>query len=180
MVERGGPGGDPDPTWYCGVCFNCARGLRPPASGCAREGSGRRTATPAWGATAARRPSCCGCPTPTPTVSRCRANPGTTLEDDLVLLADAFVTGWHATELAQVPGGFDRRGVRRRHHRPARRLQLPAQGRPPRSTSSTRCPRRLDKAGQLAAVPSTTARGTRSSRSASCAGRAACRPARRR
>jgi glutathione-independent formaldehyde dehydrogenase len=31
--------------------------------------------------------------------------PGDELEDDLVLLADAFVTGWHATELAGVAAG---------------------------------------------------------------------------
>ena len=31
--------------------------------------------------------------------------PGDNLEDDLVLLADAFVTGWHATVLAQVTAG---------------------------------------------------------------------------
>src|ERR1700677_1991719 len=31
--------------------------------------------------------------------------PGDDLEDDLVLLADAFVTGWHATELANVTAG---------------------------------------------------------------------------
>jgi glutathione-independent formaldehyde dehydrogenase len=31
--------------------------------------------------------------------------PGDELEDDLVLLADAFVTGWHATELAGVFAG---------------------------------------------------------------------------
>lgn len=31
--------------------------------------------------------------------------PGDELEDDLVLLADAFVTGWHATELARVSAG---------------------------------------------------------------------------
>jgi glutathione-independent formaldehyde dehydrogenase len=40
--------------------------------------------------------TCCG---PVP------GEPGDELEDELVLLADAFVTGWHATELAQVTLG---------------------------------------------------------------------------
>lgn len=87
---------------FCGLCFNCARGDSAASCGSSPAASAPPTAMPAWAPTGAPRPSGCGCPSPTPTACACPGEPGDELEDDLVLLADAFVTGWHATELAEV------------------------------------------------------------------------------
>ncbi len=90
---------------YCGVCVNCARGLsaaclrvRPGGFGAAYGYAGMG---PYRGAQAEllRVPFADANCIPVP------GQPGDELEDDLVLLADAFVTGWHATELAQVSAG---------------------------------------------------------------------------
>jgi glutathione-independent formaldehyde dehydrogenase len=90
---------------YCGVCINCARGLsaaclrvRPGGFGAAYGYAGMG---PYRGAQAEllRVPFADANCIPVP------GEPGDELEDDLVLLADAFVTGWHATELAQVGAG---------------------------------------------------------------------------
>jgi glutathione-independent formaldehyde dehydrogenase len=114
VVERAGPAvemvkpGDRVviPTHlYCGVCVNCARGLsaaclrvRPGGFGAAYGYAGMG---PYRGAQAEllRVPFADANCVPVP------GQPGDDLEDHLVLLADAFVTGWHATELARVfPG----------------------------------------------------------------------------
>ncbi|MGW0593613.1 glutathione-independent formaldehyde dehydrogenase [Streptosporangium sp. NPDC002607] len=90
---------------YCGVCVNCARGLsaaclrvRPGGFGAAYGYAGMG---PYRGAQAEllRVPFADANCVPVP------GEPGDDREDDLVLLADAFVTGWHATELAQVTAG---------------------------------------------------------------------------
>jgi glutathione-independent formaldehyde dehydrogenase len=90
---------------YCGVCVNCAQGLsaaclrvRPGGFGAAYGYAGMG---PYRGAQAEllRVPFADANCIPVP------GEPGDELEDDLVLLADAFVTGWHATELAQVTPG---------------------------------------------------------------------------
>ncbi|MGC2176208.1 MAG: glutathione-independent formaldehyde dehydrogenase [Acidimicrobiales bacterium] len=90
---------------YCGVCVNCARGLsaaclrvRPGSFGAAYGYAGMG---PYRGAQAEllRVPFADANCIPVPGEARDE------LEDDLVLLADAFVTGWHATELAQVTPG---------------------------------------------------------------------------
>ncbi|GAA3515709.1 threonine dehydrogenase-like Zn-dependent dehydrogenase [Streptosporangium album] len=90
---------------YCGVCVNCARGLsaaclrvRPGGFGAAYGYAGMG---PYRGAQAEllRVPFADANCIPVP------GEPGDDREDDLVLLADAFVTGWHATELAQVTAG---------------------------------------------------------------------------
>ncbi len=90
---------------YCGVCVNCARGLsaaclrvRPGGFGAAYGYAGMG---PYRGAQAEllRVPYADANCIPVP------GEPGDDLEDELVMLADAFVTGWHATELARVfPG----------------------------------------------------------------------------
>jgi glutathione-independent formaldehyde dehydrogenase len=90
---------------YCGVCVNCARGLsaaclrvRPGGFGAAYGYAGMG---PYRGAQAEllRVPYADANCIPVP------GEPGDDLENDLVMLADAFVTGWHATELARVfPG----------------------------------------------------------------------------
>ena len=87
------------------MCVNCARGLsaaclrvRPGGFGAAYGYAGMG---PYRGAQAEllRVPYADANCIPVP------GEPGDELEDDLVMLADAFVTGWHATELARVfPG----------------------------------------------------------------------------
>jgi glutathione-independent formaldehyde dehydrogenase len=87
---------------FCGLCFNCIRGytaaclrVRPGSFGAAYGYAGMG---PYRGAQAEllRVPyadaNCVSLP----------GEPGDDSEDDFVLLADAFVTGWHATELAEV------------------------------------------------------------------------------
>src|SRR5580704_13265269 len=90
---------------YCGVCVNCARGLsaaclrvRPGGFGAAYGYAGMG---PYRGAQAEllRVPYADANCIPVP------GEPGDKLEDALVLLADAFVTGWHATELARMYAG---------------------------------------------------------------------------
>ena len=84
---------------YCGVCVNCARGysaaclrVRPGGFGAAYgyAGMGPYRGAQAEGLRVPYADANC---VPVP------GEPGDELEDDLVLLADAFVTGWHATEL---------------------------------------------------------------------------------
>jgi glutathione-independent formaldehyde dehydrogenase len=90
---------------YCGLCVNCARGysaaclrVRPGGFGAAYGYAGMG---PYRGAQAEllRVPYADANCIPVP------GEPGDEWEDDLVLLADAFVTGWHATELADVRPG---------------------------------------------------------------------------
>ena len=87
---------------FCGVCYNCARGysaaclrVRPGGFGAAYGYAGMG---PYRGAQAEllRVPFADANCIPLP------GEPGDEREDDFVMLADAFVTGWHATELAQV------------------------------------------------------------------------------
>lgn len=114
LVEQAGPGvrtvsrGDRVviPTHlYCGVCFNCARGytaaclrVRPGGFGAAYGYAGMGTYRGAH-AELLRVPFADANCIPLP------GEPGDEHEDDFVLLADAFVTGWHATELARVEAG---------------------------------------------------------------------------
>jgi glutathione-independent formaldehyde dehydrogenase len=90
---------------YCGVCINCARGysaaclrVRPGGFGAAYGYAGMG---PYRGAQAEllRVPFADANCIPVP------GDPGDDREDDFVLLADAFVTGWHATVLAAVRAG---------------------------------------------------------------------------
>jgi glutathione-independent formaldehyde dehydrogenase len=87
---------------FCGLCFNCVRGysaaclrVRPGGFGAAYGYAGMG---PYRGAQAGllRVPFADANCVPVP------GEPGDEREDDFVLLADAFVTGWHATELAGV------------------------------------------------------------------------------
>ncbi len=114
VVEEAGPGVDMVkvgdrvviPTHlYCGLCVNCARGLsaaclrvRPGEFGAAYGYAGMGTYRGGL-AELLRVPYADANCIPVP------GEPGDDLEDDFVLLADAFVTGWHATELASVRAG---------------------------------------------------------------------------
>lgn len=90
---------------FCGLCFNCARGytaaclrVRPGAFGAAYGYAGMG---PYRGAQAERL----RVPFADANCVHVPGEPGDLFEDDFVLLADAFVTGWHATELACVQPG---------------------------------------------------------------------------
>ncbi len=87
---------------FCGLCYNCARGysaaclrVRPGGFGAAYGYAGMG---PYRGAQAEllRVPFADANCIPLP------GEPGDEREDDFLMLADAFVTGWHATELAHV------------------------------------------------------------------------------
>ncbi|GAB2867506.1 glutathione-independent formaldehyde dehydrogenase [Actinoallomurus bryophytorum] len=104
MVERGDRVVIPTHL-YCGVCVNCARGL---SAACLRVRPGGFGAAYGYAGMGAYR----GAQAELLRVPYADANcvpvpgePGDDLEDDLVLLADAFVTGWHATELAEIRAG---------------------------------------------------------------------------
>jgi len=90
---------------YCGLCYNCARGysaaclrVRPGGFGAAYGYAGMGGYRGAQ-AELLRVPFADANCIPVP------GEPGDDYEDDFVLLADAFVTGWHATELAEVDSG---------------------------------------------------------------------------
>jgi glutathione-independent formaldehyde dehydrogenase len=90
---------------YCGVCVNCARGysaaclrVRPGGFGAAYGYAGMGHYRGAH-AELLRVPFADANCIPLP------GEPGDDREDDFVLLADCFVTGWHATELAGVAPG---------------------------------------------------------------------------
>jgi glutathione-independent formaldehyde dehydrogenase len=90
---------------YCGLCYNCARGY---SAACLRVRPGGFGAVYGYAGMGGYR----GAQAQLLRVPFADANcipvpgePGDDREDDLVLLADAFVTGWHATELAEVTPG---------------------------------------------------------------------------
>jgi glutathione-independent formaldehyde dehydrogenase len=90
---------------FCGLCFNCIRGytaaclrVRPRGFGAAYGYAGMGHYRGAQ-AQLLRVPFADANCVPLP------GEPGDDREDDFVMLADAFVTGWHATELAQVQPG---------------------------------------------------------------------------
>jgi glutathione-independent formaldehyde dehydrogenase len=87
---------------YCGLCFNCSRGY---SAACLRAHPGHAGgayAMPGMGPFRARGRSWCGCLSRTRTAFVLPGESGDENEDDFVLIADAWVTGWHATELAGV------------------------------------------------------------------------------
>jgi glutathione-independent formaldehyde dehydrogenase len=90
---------------YCGLCYNCARGY---TAACLRVNPGHYGAAYGYAGMGPYR----GAQAPLLQVPFAAAHcvklpgePGDAHENDFVLLADAFVTGWHATELARVAPG---------------------------------------------------------------------------
>jgi glutathione-independent formaldehyde dehydrogenase len=90
---------------YCGVCVNCARGL---SAACLRVRPGGFGAAYGYAGMGGYR----GAQAELLRVPFAEANcvpvpgePGDAFEDDFAMLPDAFVTGWHATELASVTAG---------------------------------------------------------------------------
>ncbi len=137
---------------FCGVCVNCARGL---SAACLRVRPGDFGAAYGYAGMGPYR----GAQAELLRVPFADANcvllpgePGDAHEDDFVLLADAFVTGWHATELAGVSPastvaifGAGAIGLLAAHSavlRGAAEVYV-----------VDRVPERLDKAGELGAVP---------------------------
>jgi glutathione-independent formaldehyde dehydrogenase len=87
---------------FCGLCYNCVRGY---SAACLRVRPGGFGAAYGYAGMGGYR----GAQAEVLRVPYADANcvplpgePGDDREDDFVLLADAFVTGWHATELARV------------------------------------------------------------------------------
>src|ERR1700759_3222951 len=100
MVERGDRVVIP-PHLYCGVCVNCARGL---SAACLRVRPGGFGAAYGYAGMGPYRGAQAGLLRVPFADANCLplpGEPGDEREDDFVRLADAFVTGWHATELAR-------------------------------------------------------------------------------
>jgi glutathione-independent formaldehyde dehydrogenase len=90
---------------YCGICYNCVRGYTAACLRVRPGGFGAAYGYPGMGAYRGAQADLLRVPYAD---ANCVPLPGTPLddrEDDFVLLADAFVTGWHATELAMMQPG---------------------------------------------------------------------------
>ncbi|HEY0542500.1 MAG TPA: glutathione-independent formaldehyde dehydrogenase [Actinoallomurus sp.] len=90
---------------YCGVCVNCAKGL---SAACLRVrpgGFGAAYGYAGMGGYRGAQAELLRVPFADANCVPVPGEAGDDLEDDFVLLADAFVTGWHATELARVFAG---------------------------------------------------------------------------
>ena len=87
---------------YCGVCFNCARG---DSAACLRVHPGHvggAYAMPGMGPFRGSQAELVRVPFADANCVVLPGAPGDEHEDDFVLIADAWVTGWHAAELAGV------------------------------------------------------------------------------
>ena len=87
---------------FCGVCFNCARG---DSAACLRVHPGHvggAYAMPGMGPFRGSQAELVRVPFADANCVVLPGVPGDEHEDDFVLIADAWVTGWHATELAGV------------------------------------------------------------------------------
>jgi glutathione-independent formaldehyde dehydrogenase len=87
---------------FCGECFNCSRGF---SAACLRVrpgGFGAAYGMAGMGAYRGAQAELLRVPYADANCVRLPGEPGDEREDDFVMLGDAFVTGWHATELAQV------------------------------------------------------------------------------
>ncbi len=90
---------------YCGTCPMCARGL---SAACLRtrpEGPGAAYGYAGMGHYRGAQADLLRVPWADANCIPLPGVPGDSYEDDFVLLADAFVTGWHATTLAEVDAG---------------------------------------------------------------------------
>jgi glutathione-independent formaldehyde dehydrogenase len=90
---------------YCGLCYNCARGF---SAACLRVrpgGFGAAYGYAGMGGYRGAQAELLRVPFADANCVPLPGEPGDDHEDDFVMLADAFVTGWHATELAEVDPG---------------------------------------------------------------------------
>src|SRR5919201_137972 len=89
----------------CGLCFNCIRGYTAACLRVRPGGFGAAYGYAGMGPYRGAQAELLRVPFADANCIPVLGQPGDALEDDLLLLADAFVTGWHATELAQVAAG---------------------------------------------------------------------------
>ncbi|HEV7962362.1 MAG TPA: glutathione-independent formaldehyde dehydrogenase [Actinoplanes sp.] len=90
---------------YCGTCRMCARGLSAACLRARPDGVGAAYGYVGMGPYRGAQAELLRVPWADANCIRLPGEPGDAHEDDFVLLADAFVTGWHATRLAEVAAG---------------------------------------------------------------------------
>jgi glutathione-independent formaldehyde dehydrogenase len=90
---------------FCGMCFNCVRGYTAACLRVRPGGFGAAYGYAGLGPYRGAQAELLRVPFADANCVRVPGSPLDELEDDLVLLADAFVTGWHATELAFMQPG---------------------------------------------------------------------------
>jgi glutathione-independent formaldehyde dehydrogenase len=89
----------------CGFCFNCVRGYSDACLTMNPGNAGAAYGYPGMGPYRGAQAELVRVPFADANCLRLPGEPGDDWEDDFVLLADAFPTGYHATELAQVSPG---------------------------------------------------------------------------
>ncbi len=87
---------------YCGTCHMCARGLSAACLRARPDGVGAAYGYAGMGPYRGAQAELLRVPWADANCIRVPGEPGDSYEDDFVLLADAFATGWHATTLADV------------------------------------------------------------------------------
>jgi glutathione-independent formaldehyde dehydrogenase len=90
---------------YCGTCSMCARGLSAACLRARPDGCGAAYGYPGMGGYRGAQAELLRVPWADANCVRLPGEPGDRYEDDFVLLADAFVTGWHAVTQAEVVAG---------------------------------------------------------------------------
>ncbi|MDT7763845.1 MAG: glutathione-independent formaldehyde dehydrogenase [Mycobacterium sp.] len=90
---------------FCGVCYNCARGFTASCMRVREDGLGAAYGYAGMGDYPGAWAELLRVPFADANCVPVHGTPGDDREDDFVLLADAFVTGWHATQLARVSAG---------------------------------------------------------------------------
>jgi glutathione-independent formaldehyde dehydrogenase len=90
---------------YCGTCVMCARGLSAACLRARPEGPGAAYGYVGMGPYRGAQAQLLRVPWADANCIPVPGEPGDSYEGDFVLLADAFVTGWHATILADVHAG---------------------------------------------------------------------------
>jgi glutathione-independent formaldehyde dehydrogenase len=90
---------------FCGMCFNCVRGYTAACLRVRPGGFGAAYGYAGMGSYRGAQAELLRVPFADANCVRVPGEPGDDHEDDFVLLADAFVTGWHATELARMEPG---------------------------------------------------------------------------
>jgi glutathione-independent formaldehyde dehydrogenase len=90
---------------FCGLCVNCARGNSAACMRVREDGLGAAYGYAGMGPYRGAQADLLRVPFADANCVVLPGEPGDEREDDFVMLADAFVTGWHATELAGVTAG---------------------------------------------------------------------------
>jgi glutathione-independent formaldehyde dehydrogenase len=90
---------------FCGLCFNCMRGYTAACLRVRPGGFGAAYGYAGMGHYRGAQAQLLRVPFADANCVRVPGEPFDDREDDFVLLADAFVTGWHATELAMMQPG---------------------------------------------------------------------------